>query len=95
MRMSEEMVWEEPPRLPLEAAPRASHHALARQLRAKPGEWGRIGSYSSAESASATAYTVRHAKVTAWVPEGHYEAVARKVEGEYRVYARYVGGSDE
>lgn len=36
------------------------------------------------------AYGIRMAKIVAYEPAGAYEAQARTVDGQYRVYARFV-----
>ncbi|WP_328739905.1 hypothetical protein OHA91_22895 [Streptomyces erythrochromogenes] len=65
--------------------------AIAAQLRDHPGKWAYIDSKGSRASAGSTAYAIRTGKLRAYAPAGHYEAKARTVDGEFRVYARYCG----
>lgn len=89
-----EIKWEDPPRV--DAYPRGGkgkHAAIAEQLKARPGVWGRVFSSASAESARSMAYFINRAvRVKAYEPAGSFEAVSRKIDGETHVYARYVGG---
>ena len=85
----EGLVWEDPP---LEnRGGGVNHQHVAQQLRTNPGAWARVSTYATAASAGAMAQSVRRALLTAYQPEGAYEAVSRTVEGKYYVYARYVG----
>lgn len=45
----------------------------------------------SSRSAGGMAYGIRQAKLQAYAPAGTFEARARTVDGEHRVYARFVG----
>jgi hypothetical protein len=87
-----EIVFEEPPRL--EAYRWSSNLDAAAQLRERPGEWARIGAYSTGTSARSMAQSIKTGQRRAWAPAGAYEAISRTVDGEHRVYARYVGDSD-
>jgi hypothetical protein len=71
------------------------HYLIAHKLRAKPGEWAVVGAYGGAESAGATARHIQHGRLEAYRPAGSFEATARTVDGEDRVYARFVGETDE
>jgi hypothetical protein len=42
-------------------------------------------------SAAKTAHTIRSGVQAPYRPSGSFEAVARTVDGEHRVYARYTG----
>lgn len=64
------------------------------ELRERPGEWAVLHTSKSAQLSAAAARTIRVAKVKAWQPAGSFEAIARTVDGEHRVYARYVGNGD-
>jgi hypothetical protein len=86
------LTFEEPPRPASITASVQEQEDAARQLRARPGEWAPVTKQSSAGNAGQFAYTVRRGLRKAWLPAGEFEAVARKVDGEYRVYARFVGG---
>ena len=86
--------WEAPPGSPVRLS-NSSHLAIAAQLRARPGEWAHILSSGSSTSARTMAYGIKAGNRRAWLPAGAFEAVSRTVEGENRVYARYVGSGDE
>lgn len=65
--------------------------AVAAALRARPGEWALLGRYSTSGAARQTAYEIRHGLHHAFT-EGGFEAQAKTLCGEYRVYVRYAGG---
>lgn len=71
------------------------HARIARELREHPKMWGVVQRAASTSRAASAAQAIRTAKLPAYTPAGHFEAVARTViEGgvaEHRVYARYVG----
>lgn len=77
---------------PLPESARADLSAIANQLRARPGEWAHIGTRASAGSARQGAYQVR-GRNEAFAPAGAFEAASRTVDGEHRIYARYVGAT--
>ncbi len=66
------------------------HEPITAELKAKPGEWGRIGPYKDARASSQIAYAIRQGSLTAYRPAGAFEAVGR----QGWVYLRYVGESD-
>lgn len=70
------------------------HAANARQLRARPGAWAVIGVYDKAGTAGSIAYAVKNGTMGPYRPAGTFEAASRKVDGEYRCYARYVGEAE-
>lgn len=85
-------IWEDPP--DAERAPRANPKrlrilAFADDLRAHPGKWGIypqvLGTHMSAVG------TASRARVGRWPGGKGFEAVARTVGGEERVYVRFVG----
>jgi hypothetical protein len=76
------------------ASPRGHHTEAAKQMEARPGEWAIVGVYAHSGSASAVARQVRSGLISAYAPSGTFEAMARTVDGEARVYARYVGEPD-
>jgi hypothetical protein len=65
--------------------------ALAAALMGSPGEWARVGVYGTAEVSRSTATHIKKGRIAAFTPAGAFEAVARTVDGEHRVYARFVG----
>jgi hypothetical protein len=64
--------------------------AIAADLKAQPGEWAIIAVCVNQPLAGQTARQVRDSSYAA-LRDGRYEAKARSVDGEHRVYARYVG----
>lgn len=87
-----EFRFEEPPAA--HQQPRGGQIEAAQKLRAKPGEWGMVTVCSTSGSSSSMARAIRVGTRTAWQPAGDFEAVSRKVDGEYRVYARYMPDAD-
>lgn len=75
----------QPPRLP------ESLTAVAAALRTRPGEWALLGRYGTSGMARQTAYEIRHGHLPAF--RGGFEAQAKTLFGEYRVYARHTGGA--
>ncbi|MGW4222933.1 hypothetical protein ACWEG1_05700 [Streptomyces bauhiniae] len=66
--------------------------AFATALQQRPNTWALLGKYGSPNVARQTAYTIRHSLLPAFAGGG-YEAEARTMLGEYRVYVRYTGTS--
>lgn len=66
---------------------------IASALKARPGEWAAIKSYDLKQHSSARGYSARvnGGKTGAFAPAGHFEAATRQIDGEIRVYARFVG----
>ena len=58
-----------------------------------PGEWARVGVYAKATTAYSTARNLRTGRVQ--VPAGRWDFVGRSVDGEGRVYARYLGPDEK
>lgn len=70
--------------------------AYADSLRTRPGVWALLGTHGTAGSARQGAYEIRVAagpRNAPFTPAGSFEAEARTMLGEYRVYVRYVGGA--
>jgi hypothetical protein len=90
MKITIEVRFEFPaPGLPL--APE-TRDAFVAALRARPGVWALMGQHRSAGSARQLAYSIRRAdQIRAFRPAGAFEADAKTVLGEHRVYVRYVG----
>jgi hypothetical protein len=84
-----EVIFEEPPGAYAHA--RVEHTVVSRAARLRPGEWARVGAYPTPASASSIAYRINRGTLRAWSPAGAFEAVSRTVDGEHRVYARYLG----
>lgn len=86
-----EFIWEEPPVLK-RAGPayNEKYPDLANRLRRRPGEWARILTMGTKESAQTTANALRHGKKKGF-EDGRFEAVSRELD----VYARYLGPNEE
>jgi len=67
--------------------------AAAAVLRKEPRRWAIVAVCPNAVTAASTANNIRRGQVAAMRPVGAFEAVSRTVDGEYRVYARWVGES--
>jgi hypothetical protein len=82
--------WEDPP-------PRAGSCggydwcAIVAALRGHPRRWALVATYAGTQTAAAVAGDLRVGGIKAAGPAGCVEAVARTVDGQSRVYARYVG----
>lgn len=81
------VVWEDPPALT--ANQRAQ--AVADELRAKPGVWAIVSTHPSMTTAQSTASNIRSGRRAIYRPRFSFDATPRHVDGENRVYARYVG----
>jgi hypothetical protein len=66
---------------------------FAEKLRANMGEWALIGTSKNLGTAGQRAYMFRKGLQRGFGPEGAFEAEARSMLGENRVYVRYVGMS--
>lgn len=70
------------------------YRADAAALMSRPGEWAIVHAGGRRSLADGLAYQIKSGKIAAYRPAGAFEAMARTVDGEYRTYARYVGGVD-
>lgn len=99
--MSDDMIWENPPRdRPGRGAGSVDHAKAAALLRSRPGRWGVVGEYANGQTSATIAWLIRRGeRLLAYAPKGDFQAMARSVDtienGErvrhFRVYARYVG----
>lgn len=67
------------------------HRAAAAALRERPGDWAFVKVSGTQSSAGTTARHIRTGYLQAYAPRGSFEAASRTVDGEHRVYARYIG----
>jgi hypothetical protein len=81
--------FEDPP--PARDSRRGMQQEAAKLLRETPGKWAVVTLCSNGGSARSMARTIRQGATKTWLPVGDFEAVARTVDGEHRVYARYLG----
>jgi hypothetical protein len=63
----------------------------AERLRARPGQWALLRVTDNGNAASSQAAHINRGGQLAYRPKGAFEAVCRKVDGQARVYIRYVG----
>jgi len=71
------------------------NETISAELRMQPGVWGRIGSYGKATTSASIAGMIRGGKISAYMPAGHFDAVARTGrDGIHYVYAVYLGNGD-
>lgn len=75
----------------------AGREEFAAELRKHPGEWALLGKVGTMGSGGTLAWQIRGARetMTAFAPAGAYEAEAKTLLGEHRVYVRYVGSAEE
>lgn len=86
--------WEEPP-----ASHRVDRYdwaAIGAELVAHPGIWAMVAVANNSVTAGAMANHIRNGKYLKLAELGRFDAKARSIDGENRVYARYIGevGSD-
>jgi hypothetical protein len=68
---------------------------IVNKLISRPYQWAVIATASDHTNAYATAYNIKHGKLKRFAESGAFEAEYRKVNGEHRVYARYIGASED
>ena len=81
--------WEDPP--PRRTSDVYDWEAISMELKACPGNWALVVICPNTATAGSTA---RHIRNGLYEPlRAGFDAVARTIDGEARVYARYVGGA--
>lgn len=89
----DELEWGDPPRH--EGRTYHRHQQIAKSLRDRKGEWAHV-TYNSARAATHAASKANRGGILAYTPAGDFEAVYRQIDGEYRMYIRFLGdGPDE
>lgn len=78
--------WEEPPEAYKSTQRSKVHQSIAAELKAQPGRWAVLEIVSIGLAAQ-----IRRGDIAAYRPGGSFEARARVIDGERRIYARYVG----
>lgn len=91
---SDVVTWEDPPLTARGGSANSNHGAIAKALKDNPGAWARIGTYASPGSCGSMVVYVKKGLAKAYEPAGTFEAVSRSMDGQYHLFARYVGGSD-
>jgi hypothetical protein len=71
------------------AARRAVWVARLEPLMDRPMEWARVATRPTRMGAAGAVNALKHGRLEA--PPGKWEFAARTVDGEHRVYARYMG----
>jgi len=87
--VSAEIEWSDPP---TSSRDNRNWPQIAAALRLRPNEWAIVEKPATAYQAGQLAANIRRGKVGGVRPDEDFDAMSRKVDGEYRVYARYVGG---
>ncbi|MFI7114027.1 hypothetical protein ACIBK9_47455 [Nonomuraea sp. NPDC050227] len=92
-----EIRFEDPPRSTRRWAKALpfDYEQVAVTLCARPGEWAFIGATATPTRAGGVAQRIRDGVVEALAAHGEFDAVSRTVDGEYRVYARFLGEAGE
>ncbi|MFJ4828434.1 hypothetical protein ACIP79_00610 [Streptomyces sp. NPDC088747] len=85
------MVRFEDPPAPRRGVPRADHKAAAEELRGLPGMWGFVTAYQAQSAAAQAASNIRNGDAQAYQPKGAFDATSRTVNGEYRLYVKFIG----
>jgi hypothetical protein len=85
-----ELKFEDPPRR-VSGRHWGRHRLLASEMKARPMEWALVGKYGSSDSAASMARNIKLGKLEAYTPAGAFQATSRTVDGEPRVYVRFVG----
>lgn len=89
--MSGVLRWEKPPTSgPLDAR-RFDSHAVAADLKSRPGEWAVVAENPGNAGLSTRIKDAR--QMAAFAPAGSFQACHRTVNGVKTIYARYVGGA--
>ena len=83
-----ELRWEDPPLS--RRGLNAWWQEAAAKLRAKPGTWAILCVVATLRRAQHLAWRIRDGRLVNF-GKGKFEAVARTVDDEHRVYARYMG----
>lgn len=68
---------------------------VIRRLKEHPGEWAVIREPETAVAAYALAHQIRTGRSVNFRPAGSFEARGCNIDGNPRVYARYVGEGSE
>ncbi|MGW7785982.1 hypothetical protein CFC35_05460 [Streptomyces sp. FBKL.4005] len=86
-----EFRFEEPPADARTTKRGHDHFKAAAALREQPGRWALIRTTPTSQAARSAAHQIRDGRINAYLPAGSFDATSRTVDGEFRVYARYIG----
>lgn len=84
--------WEMPP--PRRSSDVYDWDAIAEALADRPGCWALVAVCPNSATAASTARHIRNGAYDAMRERGAFDAVARTVDGEARVYARFLDARD-
>ena len=91
-----DLVWEDPP-APIKGSAKWHRYAdVAESLKAKPGQWARVGEFTQPSQAGGLSSRIKSGR-DAFCPRGSFESTMRTIKSDragqriIRVYARYVG----
>ncbi|MEV8636429.1 hypothetical protein AB0395_32730 [Streptosporangium sp. NPDC051023] len=89
-----ELRWEAPPPVlrTYTLGPKVDWAGVAAGLKRRRREWAIVTTCPDQALASQTAWRIRQGVIGTLAMHGEFEAAARTVGGEHRVYARYMGG---
>jgi hypothetical protein len=79
--------FEDPP----PAKDRRGFEETAQKLKEKPRTWAVVAVYSDRSNAGTLSQRIRQGRNKAWQAPGDFDSVVRTVDGQHRVYARYLG----
>lgn len=85
------MIFEDPPEIDRVRPDGPKHTRIAAALRDRPGEWAIVKTTLTHGAAAAAAHQIKTGRLSAYAPEGSFDAVSRTVEGKHTVYAKYLG----
>lgn len=94
--MADEVRWEDPPSANRSANRRKRQwEPRLLPLMEQPKRWAVVRTYPTAKQAYDAVGNLRGAGYRRYLPSGRWEFTSRTVDGEYRLYARYLGPEDE
>lgn len=86
-----EFRFEEPPADGRTTKKGRDHFKAAAAMQERPGEWAMIRTAATSQGARNAAHQIRGGRILAYLPAGTFDAVSREIDGEFRVYARFIG----
>lgn len=90
--MEPTLTWTDPP--PLTRGPTSTKYLhIFNTLRENPGQWAQLV-IPDVKSVDSLTHPIKNGKLSGSAPAGSFDAVARTVDGEKRLYVRYVGTPD-
>lgn len=90
MNKDNAVTWEEPPDDGMLRRRLTDAHPLVVALKSNPNRWARLGEHERQAAASTMKSRINEGCFGWSKPAGSFEAVIRRIDGQYVVYARYV-----